>query len=130
MCVLVAACSEDPEVTDIEGQWRFVHYYNFETKTVSSAPADLAKSITLNFTPEGTTGTIFGHTLNSPVSGHFVIAPQGRISITTLESTPADDDISRLVQRGLSQADSYRVSSVSLNLYFHNSKEVLIFVRL
>jgi len=131
LLVPVVSCTEDVEIADLEGQWRFVHYYNLETKATTSAPADLSKSITLKFSPEGASGSITGHTLTNPVSGHFVLSTQSKISITTQDNEfLSEDNLSRLVRRGLQQADSYKVSQVSMNLYFHDSKEVLIFVRL
>ena len=130
LIILASSCEEDSAVNSLSGQWRLVHYYNLETSLTTSAPADLAKSITLNFSDDGLKGTFVGHTLSNPVSGHYEITKPGKILISTEQKVMDENDLDKIVLQGLSYANAYKVSNYSLNLYFNQSKEVLIFVRL
>jgi hypothetical protein len=117
-------------VSSLSGQWRLVHYYNIQTAETTSAPVDVAKSITLNFSDDGLKGTFVGHTLSNPISGRYELTKPGKILMSTEEKPTEDSDLGKIVLRGISYANAYKVSYYSLNLYFHEGKEVLIFVRL
>lgn len=131
LVVLLASCGEDPSINSLSGQWRLVHYYNLQTAKTTSAPLDLAKSITLNFSDDGLKGSFIGHTLESPISGKYELTKPGRIWMTPVVEIPSEqNDLAKIMVQGLGQVSTYKVSNYSLNLYFHEGKEVLIFVRL
>lgn len=69
---LFLSCEKDPDYT-LSGEWRLIAFEETYTEEIQVEPEHIPRSIILDLSDKGKTGTIEGHTVTNEIIGDYVL---------------------------------------------------------
>ena len=127
LAMLLVSCDED-EVNTLSGEWKLTHTYNLQTNKIEAEPAGAGMPVILNFSDDGKSGNIKGHTTINPVQAQYQLGPKKQIAILSLSGSEFTESIwGEVIWSRMPNANRYKVADNVLYIYCHKNQEVLLF---
>lgn len=119
------ACNKE-ETPSISGKWKLCFYKFVYSGTTGREPKDVARSVTVTFSDDGTNGTMNGETIENDFSAIYTLE-NGQIDVENLISSGTDEE--RWGQKfieALVDAESYTLKRKKLCIYYSNGREYMV----
>ena len=124
---LFTACEKSGNGT-LEGRWKLTFYHNLTSGVNEPEPANIARSIILNFSDDGSNGRITGHTVTNTVTGDYQLPGNNKITITGFGGTKVGEpDWGRKFWLAMQSVHRYQRNNRKLTLFFNTNTESMEF---
>ncbi|QHT67753.1 META domain-containing protein [Rhodocytophaga rosea] len=124
------SCTREENLSTLSGTWKLTAYQQIETGAIDTEPSNLERSIEIQFSDNGSTGTISGHTVTNQISGKYALQAGNQINVESFGGTKvAEPAWGNRFWTAIYQAGIYQVNSTKLVITNKLHTEKMIFQR-
>jgi hypothetical protein len=123
----LSACHKDNNAT-LTGRWRLTAYHNLTAGTSESEPANIPRSIIIDFSDDGYKGKMNGHTVTNSVSGEYELLKNNTIKTLSFGGTEVGEPAwGNKFWGAIHSASSYERQGNKLFIFFNSGTEKMEF---
>lgn len=130
--ILVASgfvCDKANNMT-LSGKWRLIKYYNLTTGTSEAEPANIPRSIIIEFSDNGRMGKMNGHTVTNSVSGAYELLKNNKMKTISFGGTKvAELGWGSKFWNAIHSASTYERHGNKLFIFFNADDEKMEFTK-
>jgi hypothetical protein len=127
--VTLFVCGKDNNTT-LTGKWRLIKYYNLITSTSEAEPANIPRSIIIEFSDNGRMGKMNGHTVTNSVSGAYELLKNNKMKTISFGGTKvAELGWGSKFWNAIHSASSYERHGNTLFIFFNGDNEKMEFTK-
>lgn len=120
-------CNKDNTAT-LTGKWRLIKYHNLTARTIESEPANINRSIIIEFSDNGYKGKMNGHTVSNRVSGEYELFKKNKMKILSLIVTEVGEPYwGNKFGEAMQTVSSYKRYDKKLFIFFSGDREKMEF---
>lgn len=129
LLLTLVACNKDNTTTNsLDGKWKLVKYHNLVTATSESEPSNISRSIIMEFSGNGSTGTMNGNTVTNTVNGEYELSQDNKMKTLSFGGTKiGEPNWGAKFWDAIHAASSYNRQSEKLYIYFNADTEKMEF---
>lgn len=125
--ITLFACNKDESGT-LDGRWKLTRYYNLTNGTRESEPSNISRSIILDFSDNGITGKLSGHTVRNTVFGDYELLRDNNMNTIRFGGTKVGEPYwGAKFWDAIHSASSFDRHSYRLFIYFNSDTEKMEF---
>jgi len=126
--LLSLSCSKDNNLSSLSGNWKLISYEDIQSGTIDYEPQNINRSIIVEFSDNGKTGTLSGHTVTNTVSGEYKLKEKNKIEVLSFGGTKVGEpEWGSKFWDAMHNASSYGRTSEKMYIYFNNDTEKMTF---
>ncbi len=127
LTVSLSACHKHNNAT-LTGRWRLTKYYNLTAGTSEPEPANIPRSIIIDFSDDGSKGKMNGHTVTNTVLGDYELLKGNKIKILSFGGTEVGEPAwGNKFWGAIHSASSYERQGNKLFIFFNSGSEKMEF---
>jgi hypothetical protein len=112
----------------LTGKWRLIKYYNLTAGTSETEPANIPRSIIIEFSDNGGEGKMNGHTVTNSVSGAYELLKNNKMKTISFGGTKvAELGWGSKFWNAIHSASSFERHGNKLFIFFDNDREKMEF---
>ncbi len=127
----LSGCRKDNNATNnttLAGKWKLIKYHNLTAQTSEPEPANISRSIILNFSDNGSKGKMDGHTVTNLVSGEYELLQNNKIKTVSFGGTKVGEPgWGNKFWNAIYSASSYEREVNKLFIFFNADSEKMEF---
>ena len=131
LLLTLSACNKNNITTTtgtLNGKWKLVKYYNLTIGTTESEPANISRSIIIEFSDNGINGNMDGHTVTNSVGGEYELLPGNKMKTLSFGGTKvAEPNWGYKFWDAIHAASSYVRERDELYIHFNADNEKMEF---
>ncbi len=122
------ACNKDNNNGTLNGKWKLINYHNLTVGTSESEPANISRSIIINFSDNGSNGKMEGHTVTNSVGGAYELLSDNKMKTLSFGGTKVGEpNWGSKFWNAIHSANSYERQSNKLYIFFNSDAEKMEF---
>lgn len=120
-------CNKDNNAT-LTGKWRLIKYYNLTAGTSEPEPANIPRSIIIEFSDNGHKGKMNGHIVTNTVTGDYELQKNNKIKTLSFGGTKVGEPgWGNKFWNAIHTASSYELHDNKLFIFFNADSEKMEF---
>lgn len=125
----LSVCQKQNNAT-LTGKWRLMKYHNLATSESETQPTAIPRSIIMEFSDNGHTGTMNGHTVTNSVSGSYELLKNNKMKTLSFGGTKvAEPGWGSRFWNAIYAASSYERHGNQLFIFFNADSEKMEFIK-
>lgn len=122
-------CYKDNHTT-LTGKWKLIKYHNLRAGTSEPEPANIGRSIIIEFSDNGLMGKMNGHTVTNSVSGAYELLKNNKMKTLSFGGTKvAELGWGSKFWNAIHSASSYERQGNKLFIFFNADNEKMEFTK-
>jgi hypothetical protein len=127
----LSACRKENNTTNnttLTGKWKLIKYHNLTARTSEPEPANIPRSIIIDFSDNGLKGKMNGHTVTNFVSGEYELLQNNKIKTVSFGGTKVGEPgWGNKFWDAIYSASSYELQGDKLFIFFKADSEKMEF---
>ena len=116
--------------TTLTGKWKLIQYYDLVAATSEAEPTNISRSIIIQFSDDGHSGTMNGHTVTNSVSGAYELLENGKMKTLSFGGTKVGEPgWGNKFWDAIHTANAYERQKNKLSIFFNASSEKMEFIK-
>ncbi len=129
--IISLACNKEHNSTStLTGKWKLIKYHNLITLTREAEPANISRSIIIEFSDNGQMGKMNGHTVTNSVSGAYELLENNKMKTLSFGGTQVGEPVwGNKFWNAIHAASSYNRQEEKLFIFFNADSEKMEFAK-
>jgi len=121
------ACNKEKS-NSLNGKWKLINYHNITAETSESEPANISRSVILDFSDNRKKGKMEGHTVTNTVSGEYELFKGNKMKTHRFGGTKVGEPHwGGKFWKAIYSTSSFERKSNKLFIYFNEDTEKMEF---